>query len=174
MPIQVTCSACQSLLEVDDDYRAAVLTCPRCLAEQALPGREAAAEAARRAWLAEPGSGADREATSNLSRSQLLLILLAIPGALGIGSALLSAYAAAARGRDARALLVCAIGLVFLMLVSGAIMFWRTRHDPSGRGLGRLLLGTFALAGFLMILSAALALAAAVFVFALCYLRVLK
>src|SRR5262245_49531359 len=111
MPIQVTCSACRSLLEVDDDYSAALLTCPRCLAEQAVPGRETAAQAARRAWLDEPGPRAEREAASNLSRSQLLLVVLAIPGTLGIGLALLTAFSAAAQVGYYDLLVACAMGL---------------------------------------------------------------
>jgi hypothetical protein len=59
--------------------------------------------------------------------------------------------------------------LLFLFLIAGVIMFHRTREDPSRRGLERLLVGTLALTGGLIVLLCLLLGALYVFLIILCW-----
>jgi hypothetical protein len=90
------------------------------------------------------------------------LVLLAVLGGLGIfpffGAMESAVY------YDATPLIVGCIVILFLTLLSTVIMFWRTRHNPSARSFGRVVLGTFALAGVCVLLCFALVL----FMFVVC------
>jgi hypothetical protein len=58
--------------------------------------------------------------------------------------------------------------VLFLAGIATAIMFYRTRHDPSQRGVGRVVVGTLALTGGLVGLSCVLAVVGFLFLFIAC------
>jgi len=53
-------------------------------------------------------------------------------------------------------------------MASTGILFYRTRHAPRKRTLGRVLIGTFTLVGIVLASGCALLLAVGVFVFVVC------
>jgi hypothetical protein len=93
------------------------------------------------------------------------IIVLAVLGGLGLIQLLFFAFAVSRESAgDYSPLAVVLIFILFLGLVSTGIMFWRTREQPSARGIGRAVVGTLALAGVLFLIVLALI----IVVFAVC------
>ena len=110
----------------------------------------------------------ERDIRRDSKRTGAGLIVLANLGAIGIGGNLLAAFAAAKAGTFA---LLFAVGLAiaFLAAVATGIMFLRTRHDPSARGVRRVIFGTLALTGGLIVAAIVVALAVIIFVLVACF-----
>jgi len=110
------------------------------------------------------GSGVDRDIKRDSIAFKIALGLLCVLG--GIGTFW---YFAAALG-DGRpeGVAIGFVALLFLGLVSTGIMFWRTRNNPSARGFGRVILGTFTLIGICIVSGCSLMAALFVFAFVVC------
>jgi Double zinc ribbon len=111
----------------------------------------------------------ERDIRRDSKRTGAGLILLAVLGALGIGGNLLAALGAAAEGRSLTPLFAVGLAIAFLAAVATGIMFLRTRHDPSARGVRRVIFGTLALMGGLMAAAIVVALAVIIFVLVACW-----
>jgi hypothetical protein len=92
------------------------------------------------------------------------LIGLAILGALGLASYVLPGFAYVASSGEVGPLVPAILGILFLGAIATGIMFARTRHNPSARGVGRVIFGTLVLAGVLFLV----ALAAGIVFFVVC------
>jgi hypothetical protein len=106
----------------------------------------------------------DRDVRRDSVAIKIVLGLLGVLG--GIGTFWF--FAAALAQNDAGLVLVGIVALLLLGLISTGIMFWRTRDNPSGRGFGRVVLGTFTLVGILIASGCSLTLALGVFMFVVC------
>jgi hypothetical protein len=153
MPTQVRCASCKKTLRVADNSPFLSVSCPNCLAHVPVRGRQIAARPARRS--------ADAEAARDTRWTRNGLIFLAVLGALGV-----MGMVAKFGGLSSHLLVALAAG--FLVLVSAGIIALRAGENPNAVGIGRVVLGTFALAGFLMLLPVALVVAAVVFFLAAC------
>jgi hypothetical protein len=157
VPQQTICPSCRQPLRVPDDVRSRWLSCPRCLARVANPGAPA--------LLGGRGT-ADEEVHRDNRGIGIGLTILAILGGLGVTRALL--FTAAAGGLAGLATIM--VPLHFLGLLTTGIMFWRTRDNPAARNVGRVVVGTLASVGVLVLL----ALAAVIFLFVLCLTQTLR
>jgi hypothetical protein len=101
------------------------------------------------------------------SRFRVGITLLAVIGGLGLTWCTLAAMGSAASSKDL-SLVYLAAGVSVLVLSSTGIMFYRTRGNPGARGIGRVVVGTLALAGGLMAFSCVLGAAVGLFFFAAC------
>jgi hypothetical protein len=195
VPRTITCPGCQRLLRVPEAVTTADVTCPRCLAAVPNPnlgGAGAASEMRENScprcgkhvealWRFCPHceavlSGPHRGTRGGLFEDQVrrdragtgvILILLAVLGGLGLCAYLFAAVAALQEGTW-ELLAGVVLGVLFLALISTGIMFYRTRQDPSQRGIGRIIVGTLALTGGLFGLSCVLGFAAILFLFIAC------
>lgn len=199
MPRSVTCPGCQRLLRVADDVTDAAVTCPRCLALVAVPEvsaitpQEPAAERpttcrrcgrrVERQWrfcpyceavLFGPRRGArggfDDVVRRDRTGTNVLLILLAVLGGFGL-LAYLTAAVSTFKDGGLQLLIAIIVGVLFLAMISTGIMFWRTRHRPEERGVGRVIVGTLALTGGLFGLGCVLSVATFVFFFVACLVK---
>jgi hypothetical protein len=103
----------------------------------------------------------DREVRRDNSGVKVMLGLMAVLGAIGI----LWYFGAALSDGQPEMILAGVGGLLLAVLISTGFMFWRTRHTPAQRGVGRVVVGTLAVIGTAM--AGGCALTAAVFVFLL-------
>ena len=117
------------------------------------------------AAIEEVGGVFDRDS----KRTGAGLIVLANLGAIGIGGNLLVAFGAAANARTLTPLFAIGLAIAFLAAVATGIMFLRTRHDPSARGVRRVIFGTLALTGGLILAAIVVALAVIIFVLVACF-----
>ena len=111
----------------------------------------------------------ERDIRRDSKRTGAGLIVLANLGAIGIGGNLLVAFGAAANARTLTPLFAVGLAIAFLAAVATGIMFLRTRHDPSARGVRRVIFGTLALTGGLIVAASVVALAVIIFVFVACF-----
>jgi hypothetical protein len=156
----ISCPSCQRLLEVPEDFFASGFTCPACLANVQNSPRELPPAKGRFDYLAE------YEAQRDVHRTGVGMILLAVLGGIGLSQTLWCIIPVTAEGDFSAAGIT--LGLVlFLALLSTGIVFWRTRHNPSARGVGRVIVGTLALAGVVVLLL----LAAFIVFFAVCLVQ---
>ena len=162
MPAEVTCPSCGQRLRIPDEHPGLALTCPRCLAKLA-PGVTATPTARGM----QPQRVPDVEIRRDTRRIGVGLILLAVLGGLGIAYYFFVAGAIATRGQT-DPLLSGFVGLAFLALVGTGLVLWRTRANPAAQGLGRVIIGTLALAGALIAGIFLLWLALIVFILAVC------
>jgi hypothetical protein len=191
----VTCPGCQRVLRVPEDVTE--ITCPRCLAAVPIANRgpeTAVAEAPARtascprcgrrveenwtfcpnceAFLHGPHRGIrgrrlDADVRRDSTFTTVFLILLAILGGFGLFGYL----AVAVTTFDEGGYWIMAgviLAVLLLSLISTGIMFWRTRDDPSRRGVGRVIVGTLALTGGLFALSCVLSVVFVLFAFIAC------
>lgn len=150
MPHRITCSWCETPLRVAEAITAPFVTCPNCLARIPNPGTpETRATPATTAPAHRPRAATLDEDTHGDSKLVGCgLIVLALLGGLGI----LQIAALALHEPDGYIVWIAlAIGVGFLALVATGIMFVRTRKNPRERTVGRVVLGTFALIGALML-----------------------
>jgi hypothetical protein len=114
------------------------------------------------------GSLLDDEARRDRKGTNIILWVLIAFGGLGLVSYLFVGVKKLAGGvwwfLPAGILVV-----LFMFLLATAIMFYRTREDPSRRGLERVVLGTLALTGGLVVLLCVLVGAFVLFLFVLCF-----
>jgi hypothetical protein len=111
----------------------------------------------------------ERDIRRDAKRTGAGLILLANLGAIGIGGNLLAAFGVAANVGSLMPVFAVGLAIAFLVAVATGIMFLRTRHDPSARGVRRLIFGTLALTGGLIVAAIGIALAVIIFVFVACF-----
>jgi hypothetical protein len=172
-------------LRVPDAVTTADVTCPRCLALVPNPhlgavvavGETHSGEASchrcgkrvEKQWrfcphceavLAGPRGGArgiyfEDDVRRDRTGTSVILILLAVLGGFGLCAYLWVGVATLQEG-SWELLAGVVLGVLFLALISTGIMFYRTRHDPSQRGVGRIIVGTLALTGGLFGLSCVL------------------
>jgi hypothetical protein len=183
MAERVTCPGCQQTLVIPAGSRNRWLTCPRCLSPVANPQAVAPgaiqAEAPARAPAAdvygvqaEPdpplaervrrgAAGIDVDVRRDTRATSGCLILLAVLGALGIGLLFLGALGVLAEG-ESGPLVTLAVGLFVLGLISAGIV--AARGSGGERFAGRVVLGTLALSGGLILFL----LAILVFAFVVC------
>jgi len=145
VPDFVTCPSCQRLLQVQADFVVSSFTCPACLARIQYPGKPTAALGTKYDYLVE------HEVQRDVRRTGTGIIILAVLGGVGLSQFLWCIIPFSAQG-DFSAVGIALAFILFLGLLSTAIMFWRTRHDPSARGIGRVVVGTLALAGVVVLL----------------------
>jgi hypothetical protein len=103
----------------------------------------------------------DRKGTS------VILIILAILGGFGLLSYASMALSALAH-QEYSYFLILVLGLLFLGLISTGIVFWRSRDNPGQVGFARVIVGTLALMGGLLILSCLTGLAVFIYWFVVC------
>jgi len=184
-------------LRVPDDVTSSEITCPRCLAAVPNPKLGpaiAVAEVPARtsscprcgmrveehwkfcpnceAYLLGPRRGIrgrrlDADVRRDSTLTTVLLILLAVLGGFGLFGYL----AVAVTTFDQGGYWIMAgviLTVLLLSMISTGIMFWRTRDDPSRRGVGRVIVGTLALTGGLFALSCVLGAAFFLFLFIQC------
>jgi hypothetical protein len=181
MPHRVTCPGCGRALSVPDDVKTAQLSCPRCLAKFDNPAaatvdRPAPSSAPpvsepetvlRRQSRGAVGKVVDEDVRRDTRGTNVFLILLAVLGGLGLIFYIFAGVASLKDGGGS-ALLAIALGILFLGMITTGIMFWRTRDDPSQRGLGRVLIGTLAMTGGLIAVSCVAGVAVFAFFFIAC------
>jgi hypothetical protein len=77
-------------------------------------------------------------------------------------------FVTAGQTEGSRGVLRGLLGLLFLIPISTALMFYRTRNNPAERGLSRVIVGTLSLVGGTIIVFCSLAAAVVVFFFVVC------
>jgi hypothetical protein len=190
MSQQVACTGCQRTLVVPDGGEGPWITCPKCLERVPNPvAVEAAFQADRprrnrcphcgrdveRMWRTcpfceEPLRGFDVDVRRDTGRTSALLIVLAVFGVLGVALTGWTVTAAAwGPGGDPTPLYGFLIGLVCLVGVTTLIVFLRTGGRPGAEGVRRVVVGSFAAAGGFFIIGFLLAVAAFVFLLAICF-----
>jgi hypothetical protein len=144
-------------------------TCPRCGKHvepywRFCPNCEAVLRGPRRSAV---GKVVDEDVHRDTRGTSVFLILLAVLGGLGL---IFYVFAGVASLKDGggSALLAIALGILFLGMITTGIMFWRTRDNPSQRGLGRVLIGTLAMTGGLIVVSCIAGVAVFAFFFIAC------
>jgi hypothetical protein len=185
------------VLRVPDDVASPEITCPRCLAAVPNPilGPEVAVtEAPARtascprcgkrveeiwnfcpnceAYLHGPRRGLrgrrlDVDVRRDSTLTTVLLILLAVLGGFGLFGYLAVGFTTFEHG-GYWIMVGVILTVLLLSMISTGIMFWRTRDDPSRRGVGRVIVGTLALTGGLFALSCVLGAAFFLFLFIQC------
>ena len=157
MPQSLTCPACKAKLQIADEPSERTLTCPRCLADVEAPN---AVEGSR-------SGTATQDAVRDTRRTSAGIAILAALGGLGLGWWLLGVLAITAQpqSRVGPGPLVAWLVVVgFLTLVATGIVWARTRNDPSAMDVGRIVIGTLALAGGFVLVGVALL----IFLFVVC------
>ena len=182
MPRQVNCPSCRRVLSVPDEIKTAQLSCPRCLAKFDNPAAttRTAEEPPLTVLLAEPQATPherpdraravtilDEDVHRDTKRTSVVLILLAVLGGLGLSFYFWIGLASVQQG-GGQVLIAILLTVLFLSLLTTGIMFWRTRDNPSERGIGRVILGTLAMTGVLFTLSCGIGLAIIVYLFVAC------
>jgi hypothetical protein len=151
---RATCPSCRQELVLSFLSRAgpAQLTCPRCLAAVPVPaaGPAAAAPQAPEGLRADtppqragPAAALDTDVRRDARGAHWALVVLAVLGGIGTAFALAFSYHEGHTGALAGVL----VALLFLAVVSFAVLLVRNKGDLRAAGPGRVLLGTFALAG---------------------------
>ena len=113
--------------------------------------------------------GVDDEVRSDTKRTGAGLIVLAVLGGLGIANYLFIAVVFGADVGDATPFVILLVVVAFFALLSTGIVFWRTRENPAARGVGRIVLGTLALAGVVTLAIFVLCVALVIFLLAVCF-----
>jgi hypothetical protein len=131
--------------------------CPFC--EAVLKGREF-----------KFGGRFDDEVRRNRRGTSIIITLLAVLGGIGVAFWFLISFGTIQQQGGPAVFIGLILGLLFLGLASTVIMFYRTREDPSQRGVGRVLVGTLALTGGLIAFSCLAGMAFFVFAFVTCLL----
>jgi hypothetical protein len=147
-------------------------TCPRCgkhveTSWRFCPNCEAVLRGQRRGAV---GKVVDEDVHRDTRGTNVFLILLAVLGGLGLIFYIFAGVASLKNGGGS-ALLAIALGILFLGLITTGIMFWRTRDNPSQRGLGRVILGTLAMTGGLIMVSCVTGFAVFAFLFIACLVK---
>jgi len=111
----------------------------------------------------------DEDVRRDTKRTSIVLILLAVLGGLGLVYFIWvgTGYFPGAGG-GWEVLFAVLIGVPFLGLITTGIMFYRTRYDPSQRGIGRVVVGTLAMIGGLLVISCLFGLVVIAFFFVAC------
>lgn len=175
MPHRITCSWCETHLRVDDAITAAYVTCPNCLARLPNPGAPAAVaetptpdapipsgpRPTRGAKWGDPTLTLEEDTQRDSKSVGCGLMFLAGLGALGVLQMVIPLAFALndpnTRSNDALALTIgVVITLAFVALIATGIMLFRTRKHPGERTVGRVVVGTLALIGALMLSGIAL------------------
>jgi hypothetical protein len=111
-------------------------------------------------------NGVDKDVKRDGKAVNVILILMGIMG--GIGT--LWYFAAAIGAPQSQQMVLSGVAFfLFLALLSTAIMFYRTRHEPSKRGIGRVLASTLMMIGILMTVGCSVALAMVITIFVVCF-----
>ena len=178
MSERIKCPSCGAgliLSEAAGEWRA---TCPRCLAEidvpEATPAPDAVqAESPERREQQFRGrergyhSRFDVDVRRDRTRTNPLVIILAVIGGLGVGFLGLTALSLMADGQYS-ALLSLAAPLLLLAGISTLIVMVRSRGNPGAGGFRRVAVGTLALAGVATLMILLLIMAFIVFLFIVC------
>jgi len=195
--LQLRCPSCGRDLTVSDSARGERVTCPRCLAEVSVPSAEGvrAERVERRAagpscprcgrdveplwltcpWCEEPLRGRrdggygrpDLDVRRDRQGTGLALILLAVIGAIGV--LLIGAQSVAALGQgDFQSMAALVVGLLFLAGLTTIIVFVRSGGRPGAAGVRRVVVGTLAMAGGLILTVSCAVMALFAFLFAVC------
>lgn len=182
MPHQVNCPSCGRVLKVPDEVKTAQLSCPRCLARFDNPAATTSTteEPPLTVTLAEPEATAlrsqhraravtivDEDVHRDTRGTSVVLILLAVLGGLGLLFYFWIGLGSLQQG-GSHILIAVTLTFLFLSLLTTGIMFWRTRENPSERGIGRVILGTLAMTGVLFVLSCGIGLAMIIYFFVVC------
>jgi hypothetical protein len=130
------------------------ITCPWC--EEPLRGRD----------LGRPGR-ADLDVRRDTKRTSCFVIVLAVIGGIGVAWSGLQAFSVAAQGGYS-ALLYLVVPLLFLAGVSTLIVFVRSGGNPGASGVRRVIVGTLAMAGGLVLLGALTVFAFFVYILIVC------
>jgi hypothetical protein len=133
--------------------------CPNCEAVLRGPRRGAV------------GKVVDEDVHRDTKGTNVFLILLAVLGGLGFFFILTDIAYLGAIGGGGSLLFGTALGVLFLGLITTGIMFWRTRDDPSQRGIGRVILGTLAITGGLIAVFCVAGFALFAFLFIACLVK---
>jgi hypothetical protein len=130
------------------------ITCPWC--EEPLRGRD----------LGRRGR-ADLDVRRDMKGTSCFVIVLAVIGGIGVTWCGLQAFSVAAQGGYS-ALLYLVVPLLFLAGVSTLIVFVRSGGNPGASGVRRVIVGTLAMAGGLVLLSALTVFAFFVYILIVC------
>jgi hypothetical protein len=109
----------------------------------------------------------DDDVRRDTKGTNVVLILLAVLGGLGLFFYLSLGLSSLQQG-SGQVLIAIILSVLFLTLLTTGIMFWRTRDDPSRRGIGRVILGTLAMTGVLFVLSCGIGMAMIIYFFVAC------
>jgi hypothetical protein len=161
VPSEMICVSCRHVLHVPDVLRAPTFTCPCCLAELPNPNSAVAGDVA---------PSLEREVRRDTRRTGGCLLVLAVLGALGLGSGLLVSIPAVEGGGGASFILA----LLFLLLLVAGVGLAYARPNLVGPGFARILLGGLAVLGGLFAFSLVLALALIIFLLVSCSLGLWK
>jgi hypothetical protein len=192
----LTCPSCGTALRVRPEAAEGPVTCPRCLAAipraTAITTAPAAGPAATCAecgqpleegWRVCPNCGepcpgrapvrpgrrftADVDVRRDTARIGVGMILLAVLGGLGIFWLLAGAMAS---GDAASSVGAVVVGVLFVGLIAAGIGWLRTRSNPAAFGVGRVIVGTLALSGGLLLTAVLIGIAGFVFLFVACFM----
>lgn len=171
------CPSCKTRLNIPPWIRSPSFTCPRCLAKIANPfgapplnlpcpycAEEIPSTAAVCPRCREPlYADLELEAGRDTSKVRWLLIVLVVLGALGVLQFAAGYGASVSKGWGVT------LSLLFVGILGAGIFLNSRKEDPIARGIGRTVLGAFAVAGGLVILGVVVAVAAVVCLFAVCF-----
>jgi hypothetical protein len=170
------------VLKVPDNVKTAQLSCPRCLARFDNPAASTRTveEPPLTVTLAEPQTSprgrpdlaravtiVDEDVRRDTKGTSIVLIIFAVLGGLGLSYSFLVGLGEF-QGGGWQVLVGVSMSVLFLGLITTGIMFWRTRDNPSQRGIGRVVLGTLAMTGALFVISCGIGFAVIVFLFVAC------
>jgi DNA-directed RNA polymerase subunit RPC12/RpoP len=190
---QMTCPQCERQLWVSDGTPTFGWLCAECKAENTYVETEGhkAAEPCPRCghmvegvWLFCPRCeavlhGPDRGSRGGRfddlvhrrsSRVSAILVLMSVAGVLGLGWSGLMSLTAFSHGAELPLIAWLAI-LVVLAVASFGIMVYQTRENPSQRSIGRVIVGTLAIAGGLTTFACTLGAVGFIYAFAACVFR---
>jgi O-antigen/teichoic acid export membrane protein len=127
-------------------------------------------------WCEEPLRGrshglygrADLDVRRDTKRTSVVLIALAVVGGLGVAFLALQAFTLFTQEQAYQPMLFLAVGLLFLAGLSTLIVFLRSGGNPGAAGVSRVVVGTLAMAGGMMLLGICTGLALFVFLLAVC------
>ena len=178
MSERIKCPSCGAGLILPESMRGSPATCPRCLAEISTPetGRERDAIQAERPEPREErlrrgergrDDAPDLDVRRDTKRTSCLVVALAVIGGLGLGWTGLCVQNYATSGYYPP-LLFLAVSLLFLAGLSTLIVFVRSGGNPGASGLRRVIVGTLAMAGGLIVLGALTIFAFFIYVLIVC------
>jgi len=127
-------------------------------------------------WCEEPLRGRgdvrygrpDLDVRRDTKRTSVVLIALAVLGGLGVAFLAWQAFALFTNEQAYQPMLFLAVGLLFLAGLSTLIVYLRSGGNPGAGGVRRVVVGTFAMAGGVMLLGICTGLALFVFLLAVC------